>query len=291
VYGTKRALPQNFVIRGPVLFSWKLSARAVAFYSTFRAFAVIRAREKNMLDRKVLGPIGLLTGIGALLPGVIGTADASTIVQSKTFMVTATPAEPTDPGEPSESADKSTTVQFDQFDPSLGTLTEIDLSLSSTLSASLSVSGSTAEQMPNSTATWDGTVTLTTPDGVDFSDTQSFSISCGFGSCSNSSTSSFTEIGSKSLTGPFAPGFFGTGMFDALYDLDLTVSVVNNAGGTPPSSAFGSGTWDPPPPKGLTVTYIYTPNATVPEPGTLALLGMGAMAGLGFSRRRPKKDG
>ncbi len=182
-------------------------------------------------------------------------------------------------------------VTFNQFDPSLGTLTEIDLVLNSTLFGFLSVSGSNAEQNNNSTATWKASITLTAPDGVDFSDSRTVSISCDFGFCSNSSSPSFSESSSTSILSSFPAGFSGTGTFDASFELDLTVSVSNNFNGTPASSAGGSATWDPPIPEGLTVSYTYTPNATVPEPGTLALLGMGAMAGLGFGRRRPKKDG
>src|SRR6266853_3395652 len=142
---------------------------------------------KNTFDRKLLSQIGLLTGIGVLVPAA-GTAEATVISQTQTFTVSASPAEVTDPGTPSNNDSNTTTVTFNQFDPSLGTLTEIDLALNSTLFGFLSVSGSNAEQNNNSTATWKASITLTAPDGVDFSDSRTVSISCDFGFCSNSSS-------------------------------------------------------------------------------------------------------
>ena len=54
------------------------------------------------------------------------------------------------------------------------------------------------------------------------------------------------------------------------------------------ASAGGNATWDPPF-DGIIVTYVYTPVTTVPEPGSLALLGAAGLAGLGLARRRGKK--
>jgi hypothetical protein len=87
--------------------------------------------------------------------------------------------------------------------------------------------------------------------------------------------------------------YTGPGTLDATFDLDLLLSVSSQGDPSRLHSASGGGsaTWDPPAIDGLTVTYLFTPNSTVPEPGTLALLGMGAMAGVGFARRRLKSDG
>ncbi|HLX27180.1 MAG TPA: PEP-CTERM sorting domain-containing protein [Casimicrobiaceae bacterium] len=239
--------------------------------------------------RTLLGPVGLAAGVGMLLPAATG--HAAVISQNHTFTVTSTVTNVTDPGEPSSSDNESTTVTFDQFDPLLGTLTGIDISLDSTLAASLSVSGSVAERSDNSTSTWDGTVTLTMP-GVNFSDPHTFTVSCDFGSCSNSSSPSFDELTGISLSPVDFASYIGTGSVTASLALDLTVSVSNNFMDEPAAKGSGSGTWDPPPPEGLNVLYTYTPAVTpVPEPGTLALVAMGALAGMASRRRRAKEDG
>jgi hypothetical protein len=91
------------------------------------------------------------------------------------------------------------------------------------------------------------------------------------------------------LTGAAMAPYIGTGNVAASELLSIVISANNLGAGS--TTASGSGTFDPPPPEGITVTYVYTTPSTTPEPGTLALLGMGAAAGLGFARRRLKQDG
>jgi hypothetical protein len=141
---------------------------------------------------------------------------------------------------------------------------------------------------------WDASYSLTLPGIAEFADSKSDSVSCSssFSFCSDFKNPSFSVTWSDTATQQSVLNqYTGSGTLDAMFDLDLMLSVINE--GTPPSSASGGGsaTWDPRIIDGLTVTYIYTPISTVPEPATLALLGMGAMAGLGFARRRTKPDG
>lgn len=257
-------------------------------------------------NKKLLSQIGLLAGMGVLLPAV-GTAEASPIctttqcTETQTFTVTSSPSEVNDPAGPTSANDpQSTTATFSKFDPSLGTLTEIDFDLSSTLFGFVSVSaGSSSEVEPfaSGQTSWDASYSLTLPGIAEFFDSQSASVPCsesGFGAtCSDSANPSFVVTWSDSTNNQTVLDLYtgAGGTFNALFNLDLMLSVLNQ--GTSPSSATGGGsaTWDPPAVDGLTVTYIFTPNSTVPEPGTLALLGMGAMAGLGFARRRLKSDG
>lgn len=254
---------------------------------------------KARFNKKLLGQIGLLTGIGAVLPAA-GTAEANPVctVFPCAFTVTSSPNEVNDPGTTSNDDPKSTTVTFNQFDPSLGTLTEIDFGLSSTLFGSISVSAQGSANEGQSSASgqtsWDASYSLTLPGIAEFFDSKSDSVLCSnsLSFCSNFKSPSFSVTWSDQVTQQSVlDQYTGSGTLDAMFDLDLTLSVINE--GTPPSSASGGGsaTWDPRAVDGLTVTYIFTPNSTVPEPGTLALLGMGAMAGLGFARRRLKSDG
>jgi hypothetical protein len=203
-----------------------------------------------------------------------------------------------DPGTTSNHDPESTIVTFDKFDPSLGTLTEIDFSLTSTLSGTISVSaqGSSNEGQggPSGQTSWHATYSLDLPGIAEFSGGQTAFASCSssFSFCSDFETPSFSVTWSDMTTQQSVLDVYtGPGTLDASFNLDLMLSELNE--GTPPSSASGGGsaTWDPPAIDGLTVTYIFTPNLTVPEPGTLALLGMGAVAGLGFARRRLKSDG
>ncbi len=252
-----------------------------------------------MFDTKRLSQIGLLTGIGAVLPAV-GTAEAAPVctVFPCAFTVTSSPAEVIDPGVNQNSDAEHTTVTFNQFDPSLGTLTEVDVSLTSTLFGFVTVSADTPVEDASAVAvgntSWDASFSMTMP-GVNYSDSRSDSVNCfntGFSvSCSNSKDPSSLVTFSDSLTAQsILDQYNGLGTLDATFNLNLMLTVTNESSGDGNASGGGNATWDRPN-DGLTVTYIFTPNSTVPEPGTLALLGMGAMAGLGFARRRVKPDG
>jgi hypothetical protein len=247
--------------------------------------------------KKRLSQIGLLAGFGLLLPAA-GVADAASIIQSQGFSLFASPAEVSTHvvgpgGKDSDSDSDSTTVTFDQFDPALGTLTEIDIGINSTIARFLIVSASPAELFGpvSAHADWDASGQLTMPD-FSFSFTDSFSVNC---SATDTSCSQSDKAGDPLAAGAFLStatdlaDYTGTGTVSADLDLALTVSVTLDQGDFGNASAGGSATWDPPF-DGITVTYIYTPVTTVPEPGSLALLGAAGLAGLGLSRRRTKND-
>ena len=247
--------------------------------------------------KKRLSQIGLLAGFGFLLPAA-GVADAAVIIQAQGFFLSASPAEVSthvvgSEGTDSASDTDSKTVTFDQFDPALGTLTEVDIGLSSTIARFLIVSASPAEQFGpvSAHAAWDASAHFTLP-GLAVSFTDSFSVDCSATdkSCSNFDNGSDPlSVGVMGSDPSFLANYIGTGTVDADLDLALTVAVTLDTGDFGNASAGGSATWDPPF-DGITVTYIYTPVTTVPEPGSLALLGAAGLAGLGLARRRAKND-
>jgi hypothetical protein len=252
-------------------------------------------------NKKLLSQIALLTGIGVVLPAA-GPAEANPVCTTSpcTFTVTSSPAEVNDPGTTSNSDSQSTTVTFNKFDPSLGTLTEIDFNLTSTLFGSISVSaqGDTNEGAVSISGEtdWTASYVLDLPGLAEFFDSKSDSVFCESSSvsCANSKNPNFSVTWNDTETlQSVLDQYTGPGTLDATFNLDLTLSVSSQGDPSRAHSASGGGsaTWDPPPIDGLTVTYVFTPNSTVPEPGSFALLGMGAMAGLGFARRRLKSDG
>jgi hypothetical protein len=247
--------------------------------------------------KKRLSQLGLLAGLGMLFPAA-GVADAASIIQSQPFSLFASPAEVSthvvgSEGKDSASDTDNTTVTFDQFDPALGTLTEIDIGLNSTLAGFLTVSASPAEQFGPVAAhvDWDASADLMMP-GLTVTFTNSRSVAC---SATDKSCSNFDNVNNPlsaiitATTASFLANYIGTGTVDAILHLALTVSVKLDQGDFGNASGGGSATWDPPF-DGITVTYVYTPVTTVPEPGSAALLGAAGLAGLGFARRRPKND-
>jgi len=247
-------------------------------------------------ERKLLSQIGLLTGVSVLLPAA-HPANAGTIdfTQTKFVNLNVGPITANSPGNataPSTvSINASATVNFAQTlnATSFGTLSAVEIGFNSILAGSLTLS---ADENTNngSFGTWKGHVGASIP-GLIFSDSQSFSVNCAANSCTTTfGPVTFPEDATTQiLTGAAMAPYVGAGNVTASELLSIVISANNlGAGGV---QASGSGTFDPPPPEGITVTYVYTTPSTTPEPGTLALLGMGAAVGLGFARRRLKQDG
>lgn len=178
-----------------------------------------------------------------------------------------------------------------QFDPSLGTLTEVDLTLASTTSAGVISFQNTAPVPTTGTLGVGATVTVTAPSSltatavplqeasfsvtanvnppINFTGSDAFTVSGGSGSASDTS----------SLYSAFTP-YIGLGTFavDGASSLQTLLSTDGGYGPTAPSAGETSGE--------VTVTYVYT---AVPEPTSVVLLGLGAM-GLLWAARRQRKS-
>jgi hypothetical protein len=181
-------------------------------------------------------------------------------------------------------------ASLSKFDTSLGTLTKVTLTLDSdtyagvinwdneATSASSVTLGIGAEVTINALSTLAATaVPLQTGsssvdadnDGVpDYTGSDSFGVTGGLGSDSDSTSS--TNAAVLAL-------FTGAGTFDAWLSTSVS-TLVSTTGGWGPSTTVAGQT------DGIiTVTYEYTP---IPEPATIALLGLGGMFLIRNKRKR-----
>lgn len=225
----------------------------------------------------------IVSGLIALaMAGFTGAANAATSTQSASFP----------PGYPPTLATVGPgftyPLAFNSFDSSLGTLTSVTYTLSTTVDATVTVFNSLGSDQPftNATATIPVTVTNTltassltttatagpfagvapvgqsnagTGTGITASNSGNDNANLAAYVGTGSQTVNFTATAPNgSYTGSAAPGVFFSG--------------TANAGGT------------------FTLTYTYTPNTTAaPEPGSVAMAGMGLFGMLGGAAIRRRK--
>lgn len=181
----------------------------------------------------------------------------------------------------------TSTLSFPQFDPSLGSLSAVTLSLSTEIYGEVSVTNTNGTGQPPASGTIDAWGSL------DWSDS-------GYGDYgveAYSGSASFSGLPDHNSTELFitCPGSFGLTASSTAFLADYTgagtVSAYPNWDGGPsyggqPSMFVYSGDLGPPMPAGV-VTYNYT---VVPEPASLTLLGAVPLGiGLVYLRRRRTK--
>jgi hypothetical protein len=204
---------------------------------------------------------GVMTGV-TLLVGGAETADAAVLEETENFSLN------------SIFDSSPSNLTFDQFNPSLGTLTGVDFVLDSTPTTIVSVENNSEAIGATSSAEAIGTFEVEFTSGGDFAGPVDIfaTVSCDSNFCTDSNDGLFFGTFPVNIS-----GFTGLGTFDSLLRFFLSQAQVMSCEGGP-CFADGSVQWN----GSLTVRYTYDAvGGSVPVPGTLALLGVG-LAGLGF---------
>jgi hypothetical protein len=195
-----------------------------------------------------------------------------------------------------ESVTAAGTISFAPFDTSLGTLTEVDIALSSPLAGIGSTASLTGgEGGSHATAAFTADLNIVGPGSVTlFTAQASSTTSCLVvttpGSCS-------TSAGVTLASGAFLPNPVALtsptdlAFWDTALNVDLAVAIGNFTRHdvcVPVATGSCSNTDDVSFSGTVDVTYQYTPTTSTPEPWSIALFAS-SLAGLGFIRTRQRR--
>lgn len=225
---------------------------------------------------------------GLLLMGMSLTANADTIIQGPSTVTSPT--------------DFTGAFLFAKFDPSLGTLNSIFLTLGTSLTTQLTVTNSSADPSSGNAKTelqaalYDPSATTSTTGNVLTVTGGSFKVAddvltnaasydlAGGGSTILNPPTKITNTGAVNITSGGTITFFsGTGNASVNYKTFTTTVLSNTGGNTNAAQSTSDGL-------SATLVYNYTPSSpSTPEPGTWAMMAAGASTGLVALRRRRNK--
>lgn len=245
--------------------------------------------------------LALVTAVAMSVVASAGRADV--ITTSAIFDLTLPAPVAVDGFFPVDAASVPGSISLNLFDPTLGSLTRVDIELLSAFTGGIDVSG-TADlpgpfgAMATGSADFDlsfdviaggfstGTGTVTSSCGGDFDGIDLVTGSCSsmdpFGGAFDSSST----VALGDLSAFIGPGAFGMSLLLGPIGVDVLDPIGNFNltfdGPFGSIDAAWSGT--------VTVAYTFTAATGVPEPSTALLLGVSAI-GMGIARRQKRKPG
>jgi uncharacterized protein (TIGR03382 family) len=222
-----------------------------------------------MVIRRFSLTLAALAGIGL---AIAGGADAQSIVQAFTIPTAAVPI--------------NDTFTFNLFNTNLGTLQQVNLALSTSITAEVDVLNFTDSNQAFTNATATIPVTLAAPDAI----TEVAIATAGpISGTAVIGSNAFTGLASNANTSqivPMADWSFYEGVGPMTNTLNASSTSGTYGGSANPGVFFGGsatagGT--------ITLTYLYQPAGTIPEPGATTFLAAGVLGSLGMVLRRRRK--
>jgi uncharacterized protein (TIGR03382 family) len=175
---------------------------------------------------------------------------------------------------------------FNLFDTTLGTLDQVTLSLSTSITAEVDVFNSLATPQAYTNATASIPVTVTAPDSVTETAT---GIAGPVSGTANPGFNAVTGLPANANTSQMIPmgdwGFY-EGIGPQTGNLNASSTSGTYSGNANPGVFFGGSATAG---ATITITYLYQPAGTIPEPGATTFLAAGVLGSLGMVLRRRRK--